>query len=144
METQLQDVLTLWENAATEARGESSKETADLCKQARADSRQSATAALRSCTPSPMRSLRAAARCAPQVEALQEKLAGVEEAARAQEATLRAEIDKIMQLWDEAQRTSAQEVQELQDRVMELKGTLAEEREAVQRLEARQEDYDGF
>jgi hypothetical protein len=91
-----------------------------------------------------MRSPRSAARCASQVEALQEKLAGVEEAARAQEATLRAEIDKIMLLWDEAQRTNAQEVQELQDRVMELKGTLAEERESVQRLEARQEDYDGF
>ena len=35
METQLQDVLSLWENAATEAKSESAAEVAELRKQAR-------------------------------------------------------------------------------------------------------------
>jgi hypothetical protein len=35
METQLQDVLSLWENAASEARSESAAEVAELRKQAR-------------------------------------------------------------------------------------------------------------
>jgi hypothetical protein len=75
------------------------------------------------------------------VEALEAKLSSAEAAARAQEATLRAEMEQIMRLWEEAQRSSAAEVQQLQDRVVELKQVIEAERGNAQRREARDDEY---
>ena len=108
MEGQLQDVLSLWENAAKEAKGDAAAENAELRRQ---------------------------------VESLQAQLSAQEAAARTQEATMRAEMEQIMKLWDEAQRSSAAEVEHLQDRIVELKDVIANQREQGRRLESRIEEY---
>lgn len=112
METQLHDVLALWENAASEARGEAAAEVAELRKQARATA----------CACAELRNEGLTTPCSPpQVEQLQEKLTTQDSAARSSEATMRGEMDQIMRLWEEAQRNSAAEVEALQDRICELR-----------------------
>lgn len=54
---------------------------------------------------------------------------------------MRAEMDQIMRLWDEAQQTSAAEVEDLQARVAELRRELAGAQSARRRAEAQTEDY---
>ena len=49
------------------------------------------------------------------MEQLQEKLSASEAAARATEANMKKEMDAIMKLWEEAQRTAAAEAEALQD-----------------------------
>ncbi len=144
MELQLQDVLRLWENAADEARGDHAKENADLRKQARTRP-PSALSFYRPLWPNGCPVLQPKthtrrARCA-QVEALEAKLSSAEAAARSQETHLRAEMEQIMKLWDEAQRSSSEEVQSLQDRVVELKQVIEAERGNKERREARDDEY---
>jgi len=59
----------------------------------------------------------------------------------ASEQKMRAEMDQIMRLWDEAQQTSAAEVEDLQARVAELRRELAGAQSARRRAEAQTEDY---
>ncbi len=75
------------------------------------------------------------------MEALEAKLSSAEAAARSQETHLRAEMEQIMKLWEEAQRSSSEEVQSLQDRVVELKQVIEAERGNAKRLEARDDEY---
>ena len=78
------------------------------------------------------------------MEQLQEKLSASEAAARATEANMKKEMDAIMKLWEEAQRTAAAEAEALQDRICELNAELADACSAQRRLEARQDDDYGF
>jgi hypothetical protein len=78
------------------------------------------------------------------VELLQAQVSSSESAARAAEASLRGELDQIMKLWEEAQRTNAVEMEQLQERIMELKEMLAKEREIARRLQAREEEDKGY
>ena len=107
-ESQLQDVLGLWENAAGEARSEAAAEVADLRKQ---------------------------------LDVAHARLSDGEDAKKESERKMRAEIEKIMALWEEAQATSAAEIEQLQERVIELKDLLAQTRERQRKAEGALEDY---
>ena len=54
---------------------------------------------------------------------------------------MRAEMEGIMRLWDEAQTTSAAENDELLERVSELKAELAAAKASQRRAEAASDDY---
>jgi hypothetical protein len=133
METQLQDVLSLWENAATEAKSESAAEVAELRKQARPAHTHSTCAFL--LIPASLLPVRA------QVEQLQEKLTAQESTSRASEATMRSEMEQIMRLWEEAQLSSAAEVQSLQDRILELRSRERDQHAKVKEYESRSDSF---
>ena len=107
-ESQLQDVLGLWESAAGDARSEAAAEVADLRKQ---------------------------------LDVAHARLADGEDAKKESERKMRAEIENIMALWEEAQATSAAEIEQLQERVIELKDLLAQTRERQRRAEGALEDF---
>ena len=75
------------------------------------------------------------------MEQLQEKLTAQESTSRASEATMRAEMEQIMKLWEEAQLSSAAEVQSLQDRILELRSGERDQRARIKDYESRS---DGF
>lgn len=79
-----------------------------------------------------------------QLEEMQAALSAAETGARSSEGTMRAEMEQIMKLWEEAQATSAEEVQALQERCAELKAELAHERAQGRRLAAKAEEYAGY
>ena len=108
LESQLQDVLGLWESAANEARSESASELAQL----RAE-----------------------------LEAANLRVGEVEAAKALGEQKMRAEMDQIMKLWDEAQQTSGAEILELQERVRELRAQLQQAQAERRRAEAREDSY---
>ena len=111
LESQLQDVLGLWEAAAGEARSDGASETASLRRQ---------------------------------LEETQAALSAAEAGARSSEATMRAEMEQIMRLWEEAQATGAEEVRALQERCAELKAELVHEKAQTRRLQAKTEEYAGY
>jgi hypothetical protein len=57
---------------------------------------------------------------------------------------MRAEMEHIMQLWEEAQLSSAAEVQSLQDRILELRSRERDARAKVKEYESRSDGFSGF
>jgi len=79
-----------------------------------------------------------------QLEETQAALSAAEAGARSSEATMRAEMEQIMRLWEEAQATGAEEVRALQERCAELKAELVHEKAQTRRLQAKTEEYAGY
>jgi uncharacterized coiled-coil DUF342 family protein len=75
------------------------------------------------------------------VEQLQEKLTAQESTSRASEATMRSEMEQIMRLWEEAQLSSAAEVQSLQDRILELRSRERDQHAKVKEYESRSDSF---
>ena len=78
------------------------------------------------------------------MEQLQEKLTAQDSASRSAETTMRAEMEQIMRLWEEAQRNSAAEVEALQDRIAELRAGHFDPAGQGDEPSGRYDNADGF